>query len=110
MLHQQMTDNMQIDDGRIIIDSKMWSTYNPDKIPNIEAVDNPPLGTQPIEYEFSPRSPADFMYDDNDPYASRHLVIQAIHSGAVSHLNRGSRPKVTQANSISTFTLKHDRR
>ena len=49
-----MTDHMQVDDGRIIIDSKMWSTYNPDQAPNLEAIDNPPLVIQPTGYEFPP--------------------------------------------------------
>ena len=110
MLHQRMTDNMQIDDGRIIIDSKMWSTYNPDQTPDIEAIDNPPLGIQPIGDELSPWSPTDFMYDDNDPYASRHRAIQAFGHKVASHLNNRRRPKDTQANSMSTFTLNYTHR
>ena len=105
-----MTDNTQIDDGRIIVDSKMWSTYNPDQTPNLEAVENPPSGTHPIGDELSPWSPADFTYDDVDPYDFRHRAIQAFGHKAVSHLNRRSRPKDTQANSISRFTLKYNRR
>lgn len=110
MLHQQMTDNMQIDDGRIIVGSRMWSTYNPDQTPNLEAVDNPPSGTHPIGDKISRWSPADIMYDDVDPYSSRHRAIQAFGHKAASHLNRRPRPKDTQANSISTFTLKYNRR
>ena len=110
MLHQQMTDNMQIDDGRIIIDSKMWSTYNPDQTPNLEAVNNPPLGIQPFGDELSPWSPADFMYDDDDSYAFRHPAIQAIGHKVVGRLNRRPRPQDTQANSILTFTLNYNRR
>ena len=102
-----MTDNTQIDDGRIIVDSKMWSTYNPDPTPNLEAVDNPPSGIHPVGDELSPWSPADFMFD---PYASRHRAIQAFGHKAVSHLNRRPRSKETQANSIIRFTLKYNRR
>ena len=107
MLQRHMTDNMQIDDGRIIIDSKMWSTYNPDQTPNLEATDNPPSGTQPNGDEFSPWSPADFMYDDG---ASEHRAIQALGHHVARHLDRRPRPQDTQANSISTFTLNHNRR
>ena len=105
-----MTDNMQIDDGRIIVDSKMWSTYNPDQTPHIEALNNPPLGIQPIEDDLSPWSPADFMYDNQNSYASRHPAIQAIRHEVVSRLNTRPRPQDTQANSISSFTLNYNRR
>ena len=105
-----MTDNMQIDDGRIIIDSKMWSTYNPDRAPKLEAIDNLPSGTQPIEDELSPWPPAAFIYNGNDLYASGHRPIPAMDHQVVSHLNRRPRPQNTQANSISTFTLNNDRR
>ena len=110
MLHERMTDNMQIDDGRIIIDSKMWSTYNPDQAPNLEAIDNPPSGMQSFGDEFSPWSPADSMYDDKDLYALGHRAMQAIGHQVVSHLNRRPRPQNTQANSILTLTLNYNRR
>ena len=95
-----MTDNMQIDDGRIIVDSKMWSTYNPDQTPKLEAVDNPPLGTQPIGDEFSSWSPVDFMYDDNDLYASTRRAMRAFGHNVASHLNKKPTPPDTQAKSI----------
>ena len=94
-----MTDSMQIDDGRIIIDSKMWSTYNPDQTPNIEAVDNPPLGIETIEDDLSPWPPAHFIYEGNNSNAFRHptIAIQAIR-----HENMRPKPQNTQTDSMLT--------
>ena len=104
-----MTDNVQIDDGRIIVDSKMWSTYNPDQTPNLEGIDNPSSGLQPNGDELSPWSSAGFiMYDHDDP--STRLAMQAIGHHARRHMDRRPRPQDTQANSILTSTLNYNRR
>ena len=107
-----MTDNMQIDDSRIIIDSKMWSTYNPDQTPNIEAVDNPPAGIEPLGDDLSPWPPAHLIYEGNNSNAFRHpaMAIQAFRHEVVSPMNRRPKPRNTQANSMLTFTLNHERR
>ncbi|KAM0797757.1 P-loop containing nucleoside triphosphate hydrolase protein [Usnea florida] len=91
-----------IDDGRIIIDSKMWSTYNPDQVPNIEAVDNPPLGIQPSGNILSPWPAPDSMYGENNSYPFVNLAIQAIPHELMSRLNTRPRPQNTQAASILT--------
>ena len=100
-----MTDSMQIDDGRVIIDAKMWSTYNPDQTENLEAFDSPFSEAQSIGDEFLP-SPSDiFGHHDHDLYESEYRVIRAIGHNVRSHMDRRRQPKDMQAKSMSMLGL-----
>ena len=98
-----MTDSMQIDDGRVIIDTKMWSTYNPDQTINLEAFDNPHSEAQSIGDEFHPFPSNNFGYGDHDLYEPGYRAIQAIGHNVMRHMKRRRQPKDVQANSMSTF-------
>lgn len=73
-----MTDSAQIDDGRIIIDPKIWSTYNPEQTFNIEPFDTPPSVVQSAEDDYSPFSTDESNLDENYPHAPGLRAIRAM--------------------------------
>ena len=102
-----MTDTMQIDDGRVIIDTKMWSTYNPDQAVDLESFENPLSEAQSVWDELLPLPSPYFGHDDRHLDEPGHRAIQAIGHNVISHINRRRRrqPKNMQANSMSTLGL-----
>ena len=91
-----MTDNMQIDDGRVIIDTKMWSTYNSGQTVNLEAFDNPLSEAHSVEDDIPP-----IEHDDYGLYESEYQAIQATGHHGMSRMSRRRQPTYMQANSVS---------
>ena len=100
-----MTDTMQIDDGRVIIDTKMWSTYNPDQIVELEAFDNPLSEAQTDGDELLPFPSTHFGHHDHHLYEPGYQAIQAIGHNVMSHIDTRRQSKDIQANGMSTLGL-----
>ena len=107
-MHHYMTDSMQIDDGRVIIDTKMWSTYNPDQTVNLEAFDSPLFEAQSVGDDFLPFPSSHFEHNDHRLYEPGYRAIQALGHDVMNHMSRRSRrrqPTDMQANSMSILGL-----
>ena len=98
ILHGYLTDNGQLDNGRIIIDTKMWSTYNPDQTPNLEAFDKPHVDLQSKEDEFLSFPPNNLPYN-----VSGYREIQAIRRNIQRHMSRRQGPQDTLAKSMTSI-------
>ena len=103
ILHGHLTDSGQLDDGRIIIDTKMWSTYNPDQAINLEAFDSPHADLQPREDEFLSFPPNYSPFDDDHPHVRGYREIQAMGRHIQRHLHRKHRPKDVQTRSMTSI-------
>lgn len=104
-LHRSVTDCAQIDDGRIIIDTKLWSTYNPQQTLTLEPVDTPPSGVQSNEDGFPPFSSSEFGFDENHPHAPAVRAVEATGRDEQRYMNGKRRPKDVQAKSMSASWL-----
>ena len=93
---QQRTDGMQVDDARIIIDTKMWSTYNINQTPDLEALDSPLPEVQTI---------GDEVYPNDESYASKYFEYQDIGHKAIDNMDNTRGLNKTQANSRSASCL-----
>lgn len=101
-----MTDYAQIENGRIIIDPKMWSTYNPRQRIDLEPLDNPPSMMRSDEDEYSPFFANESDVDENHPYASGLRAIQAMGRDVLyRYMNRKRRPRDVQAKCTSASRL-----
>lgn len=74
----------------------MWSTYNPDHAPHLEALYAPLSDVQPNgDDPFS--SSADVSWDDIEPsYGSQYHAIIAMGRDMRRHMEQRSRPRVAQ--------------
>ena len=100
-----MTDNAQIDDGRVIIDTQMWSTYNPDQIVDLEAFDNLLSEAHSTGDELLPFPSNHSGHDDYRLHEHGYPANHAIRPIVMSHRNRRRRPKDMQGSSMSTLGL-----
>ena len=92
----QPANNLQIDNGRVIIDAKMWSTYNPDLAPHLEAFDAPSSDVQLKESGRSFPDDDDFYEDTKSPYGSLHHIIRTMQRGRGGDMEQRRRSRVVQ--------------
>ncbi|KAF6220900.1 hypothetical protein HO133_002580 [Letharia lupina] len=95
--HFGSSGKRNIDDGRIIIDTKLWSTYNPQQTLTLEPVDTPPSGVQSNEDDFPPSSSSEFGFDENHPHAPAVRAVEATGRDEQRYMNGKRRPKDVQA-------------
>lgn len=84
-----MANNLQIDDGRIVIDAKTWSIYNPDEARSLESLDAPLSDILPNE-----DNSLAFSF-----YRTGHRTIRVMGRDMQKHLNM--RPQRTETQAIS---------
>ena len=99
------TDSAQINSGRIIVDSRMWSTYNPQHSPDLEALDDPLAGVQSNEDDLFTLMSHELVGDDDNPYTSAYGPIEAMGYNILRRMSRRRRPNKIQIESMLVYIM-----